>query len=115
MDIEIVEAKDRFSVVHFGAGTGDMFTQYHCPKCGGITTVSDSKIRDSLFNDRSILPSEIIARFEERRPVRRDAWEEFYDFNCRSCHKSVRVVYIPDEFRMAAHNFILKSVIELCI
>ncbi len=41
MDIEIVEAKDRFSVVHFGAGTGDMFTQYHCPKCGEITTVSD--------------------------------------------------------------------------
>ena len=115
MDIEIVEPKDRFSVVHFGAGTGDMFTQYRCPKCGGITTVSDSKIRDSLFNDRSILPSEIIARFEERRPIRRDAWEEFYDFNCGSCQRPLRVVYIPDEFRMAAHNFILKTVIELCI
>ncbi|GEM_PF-1806710 len=114
MGAEIVEANSRFSVIHFGAGTGDMFSQYSCPKCGENTTVNDWQIRDSLFSDRSILPSDVVAELEELRPIRREQWEEFYDFNCGSCKSAVRVVFVPNEFRMAAHNFILKSVIELC-
>jgi len=113
MKLEISHAKDRFSVLELGAGRDDFKTRYTCPNCSQITVLVEGDFNSSLFNDKSVLSPRVVSLLNNNRPLIRENWEEFYDFTCSGCNQSVRVIHSANEFRMACHNFVLITVIEI--
>lgn len=109
----ISDPKDRFSALSLGAGRKDNRTEYRCPTCATITPFTEKAFVNSLFKEDSVLTSAQIERINLARVFNRDNWEEFFDFECRGCQKAVRVIFIPNEYRMGCHYYQLKDVIEL--
>ena len=113
MNSQIINANQRFSVLNFGAGRNEIETEYSCPTCSNVTMLTADNFSQSLFNSNSVLASNTVIEIEKIRPIKLNHWEDYFDFECTECKKSVRVIHSPNEFRMACHNFLLKEVIEV--
>jgi hypothetical protein len=113
MNIEITDAKNRFSVIDFGAGRDCFETTYICPSCSTKRILTDREFSHSLFESDSCIQNNTVSEINKVRPVVKENWEDFFDFQCIECGLEARVIYAPNEFRMACYNFYLKQVVEV--
>lgn len=86
---------------------------YRCPKCQEEVYFKTSDFQRHLFSEASNLPQAVQNYLKEHRPLSPAEGECFLDFSCPGCDLSVRIIFVPWEFRMACYGFDVKSVIEL--
>ncbi|RXJ88082.1 hypothetical protein [Arcobacter sp. CECT 8985] len=108
----VLDPQKRFSSNIFGAGKDEVKTTYTCPDCLTKRTFYENEFARSLFKTNSCLEDIVIKKFDLVRPIDKIKWEDFLDFRCDNCSLNIRVIYTSNEYRMACHYFILKSVLE---
>lgn len=113
MKVQVINAEKRFSDVSIGVGRGKNVTDYTCSNCQTTRKIYAREFDNTLFNDDSVLSFEAIEIIDAAHQFERSKWEEFLDFHCKDCEMAVRVIYSPNEYRMACHNYLIKSVIEV--
>ena len=113
MSFKVIEAKERFSELDIGAGQEADRTSFRCGNCSTVNNFTQKVFEQALFEDSSILSQERVESINGARKFERDNWEEFFDFKCSGCNNPVRVIYVPNEFRMGCHYYQLKQVIEV--
>ncbi|MGF1868236.1 hypothetical protein L4D15_23815 [Enterovibrio norvegicus] len=109
----VLGARDRFNVLELGAGRAKNCTEFRCSACLTISRFTEKSFAKNMFKDFSIFPPDIRAVLEVSVPFTRANWEEFLDFECSGCGGFIRIIYIPNEYRMGCHYYILRKVIEM--
>lgn len=105
--------KDRFSELALGAGQQAQRTVYRCAHCATTRVLTTKCFTNAQFDQASPLPDQQVALINQARSFTPGNWEAFYDFTCQGCARAVRIIYLPNEYRMGVHFFRLKAVIVL--
>lgn len=73
---------------------------------------TEKKFENSLTNSNSIHSIDVVTEFELKRAIKKNEWEHAMDFKCNTCEKPIRLIYMPNEFRMGSPYYQLKTVVE---
>ena len=113
MSLKVTEAKERFSQLDIGAGQEATRTAFRCRNCSTVNNFTQKVFDQAIFKDSSVLSQDHLESINGARKFERGNWEEFFDFKCSGCGNPVRVIYVPNEFRMGCHYYQLKQVVEV--
>jgi len=112
MNIKVLDAKERFTVLNIGYGQDKNRTAFQCGICSTVMVFTAKNFANNLNTSVSIHTDNIVEKFALKRAIKHDAWEHVMDFKCSNCENPIRLIYMPNEFRMGCSYYQLKTVVE---